>query len=68
MKILLIVVGALVGLVLLVWVGLQIRPAPLPAFPQESGALHLAAGSLRVEDQGVGQQAQEAPEVQVAGP
>jgi hypothetical protein len=39
MKVVLIVVGVLLGLVLLGWVGLQIQPAPLPAYPQESGAL-----------------------------
>jgi hypothetical protein len=37
MKILLIVLGALVGLVVLLWLGLQVRPAPLAAFPQPSG-------------------------------
>jgi len=39
MKILLILVGVVVALVLLGWLGLQIKPAPLPAFPQQSGAL-----------------------------
>lgn len=37
MKILLIVVGIVVALVLLGWLGLRIKPAPLPAFPQPSG-------------------------------
>jgi hypothetical protein len=35
MKVLLILLGALVALVILAWVGLQIRPAPFHAFPQE---------------------------------
>lgn len=37
MKILLIIVGGVIALVLLGWLGLQIKPAPLPAFPQQSG-------------------------------
>lgn len=37
MKALLIVVGTLVGLVVLGWLGLRIKPAPFPAFPQGSG-------------------------------
>jgi hypothetical protein len=37
MRILLIVLGALVGLVALIWLGLRIRPAPFAAFPQSSG-------------------------------
>ncbi len=36
MKVLVIVVGIVVGLVLLGWLGLQVRPRPLPAFPQEA--------------------------------
>jgi hypothetical protein len=36
MKALLILAGALVGLVLLVWLGLRIRPARLRAFPRQS--------------------------------
>jgi len=39
MKILLILLGVLVALVLLGWLGLRIKPRPLPAFPQESGKL-----------------------------
>jgi len=39
MKILLIVVGIPVVLVLLGWLGLRIKPAPLPAFPQQAGKL-----------------------------
>jgi hypothetical protein len=37
MKILLIVVGVLAGLVVVGWLGLRIKPAPLPAFSQKSG-------------------------------
>jgi hypothetical protein len=37
MKILLILVGPLVVLVTLGWLGLRIKPAPLPDFPQQSG-------------------------------
>jgi hypothetical protein len=37
MKVFLIILGALVGLVVLIWLGLRIEPAPLPAFPQQSG-------------------------------
>jgi hypothetical protein len=37
MKVLLLIVGTLVGLVVLVWLGLRIKPAPFPAFPQQSG-------------------------------
>ncbi|MGD8998503.1 MAG: hypothetical protein PVH80_10375 [Anaerolineae bacterium] len=37
MKILLIVVAIVFGLLLLGWVGLRIKPRPLPAFPQQSG-------------------------------
>ena len=37
MKILLIVLGALIGLVALLWLGLRIQPAPFAAFPQPSG-------------------------------
>jgi len=37
MKILLILVGGLVSLVLLGWLGLRIKPASLPDFPQQSG-------------------------------
>lgn len=39
MKVVIIVAGILVGLVLLGWVGLQIKPRPFPAFPQEPGTL-----------------------------
>jgi hypothetical protein len=39
MKILLILVGVLVVLVLLIWLGLCIKPAPLSAFPQQAGEL-----------------------------
>jgi hypothetical protein len=39
MEILLILVVVLVALVLLGWLGLRIKPAPLPAFPQRSGQL-----------------------------
>ena len=39
MKILLTFVGAFVVLVLLGWLGLRIKPAPLPAFPQQTGEL-----------------------------
>lgn len=38
MKILLIVAGVLVALVVLGWLGLRIKPAPLPAFPKQSGS------------------------------
>jgi hypothetical protein len=41
MKILLIVAGVIVGLALVGWLGLQIRPGPLPAFPQESGEVEI---------------------------
>jgi hypothetical protein len=37
MKVFLIILGALVILVALIWLGLRISPAPLPAFPQQSG-------------------------------
>lgn len=37
MKILLILVGVLVGLVLLGWLGLRVKPAPFTAFAQQSG-------------------------------
>ncbi|MGD2207681.1 MAG: hypothetical protein PVH17_12980 [Anaerolineae bacterium] len=37
MKVFLILVGVLVGLIVLVWLGLRIKPAPLSAFPQQSG-------------------------------
>jgi hypothetical protein len=37
MKILLILAGILFSLVLLGWLGLQIKPKPLPNFPQQSG-------------------------------
>jgi len=37
MRIALIVVGVVLGLVLLGWLGLQVRPKPLPAFPREGG-------------------------------
>ena len=37
MRILLIVVGSLLSLVVLGWIGLRINPAPFPAFGQESG-------------------------------
>ena len=37
MTILLILGGVVLALVLLAWLGLRIRPAPFPAFPQESG-------------------------------
>ncbi len=37
MRILLILGGTLVGLILLGWLGLRIKPAPLPAFPQQTG-------------------------------
>jgi hypothetical protein len=33
-KIVIILVGVLADLVLLIWLGRQIRPAPFPAFPQ----------------------------------
>jgi hypothetical protein len=36
-KAVLIIVGALVSLILLGWLGLQIKPAPLQPFPQQSG-------------------------------
>jgi hypothetical protein len=36
MKVLFILVGVLVALVLLVWLGLRIKPSPLPVFPQRS--------------------------------
>jgi hypothetical protein len=39
MKILLILAGIVAALVLLVWLGLQVKPRPLPAFPQQSGEL-----------------------------
>jgi hypothetical protein len=39
MKILLIIVGVLVGLVVLGWLGLRIEPGPLPAFSRQSGEL-----------------------------
>jgi len=39
MKILFIFVGIVVALVLLGWLGLQIKPAPLPAFPEQAGRL-----------------------------
>jgi hypothetical protein len=39
MKILLILVGGLIALVLLGWLGLRIKPAPFPPFPQEAGGL-----------------------------
>jgi len=39
MKILLIVLGSLVGLVVLIWLGLRVQPAPLAAFPQRSGSV-----------------------------
>jgi hypothetical protein len=39
MKILLILVGGLIVLVLLGWLGLRIKPAPYPPFPQEAGEL-----------------------------
>ena len=39
MKILFILVGIVFALVLLVWLGLRIKPASLPAFPQQSGEL-----------------------------
>ncbi len=35
MKILIIVVGVVVALILLGWLGLEVRPRPLPPFPQE---------------------------------
>ena len=41
MKILLILFGILVALVGLGWLGLQIKPAPLPAFPQPNGPTEL---------------------------
>ncbi len=37
MKIILILAAVLVALVLLSWLGLRIKPAPFPAFPQEPG-------------------------------
>jgi hypothetical protein len=37
MKILLIIVGVLFGLVVLVWLGLRIKPKPFADFPQQSG-------------------------------
>jgi hypothetical protein len=39
MKILFVVLGITAGLGLLGWLGLQIKPSPLPAFPQQSGEL-----------------------------
>ena len=39
MKILFIFVGIVFALVLLGWLGLQIKPAPLPAFPEQAGGL-----------------------------
>jgi len=39
MKIILIFVGILLALALLVWLGLRVKPGPLPAFPQQSGTL-----------------------------
>jgi hypothetical protein len=39
MKILFILLGVIAGLVLLAWLGLQIKPSPLPAFPRQSGEL-----------------------------
>lgn len=39
MKILLIVIGVPVALILLGWLGLQIKPKPLPDFPQRGGEL-----------------------------
>jgi len=41
MKILFILVGDVVALVLLGWLGLQIKPAPFPDFGQQSGALEM---------------------------
>lgn len=43
MTILLIVVGILLALVVLAWLGLRIQPAPFPAFPQESGRAETVA-------------------------
>lgn len=37
MRTLLAIAGGLVALVLLGWIGLRIKPAPLPAFPEQSG-------------------------------
>jgi hypothetical protein len=37
----LILIGVLGGLVLLIWLGLRIKPACLPAFPQPSGEQRL---------------------------
>ena len=37
MKILFILVSVIVTLILLCWIGLQIKPKPLPAFPQQGG-------------------------------
>jgi hypothetical protein len=39
MKVLPIILGVLIGLVALIWLGLRVSPAPLPAFPQQSGEL-----------------------------
>jgi hypothetical protein len=39
MKVLLILAAIVVSLLVLGWLGLQIKPRPLPAFPQESGEL-----------------------------
>jgi hypothetical protein len=39
MKVLFVLIGVVVALVLLGWLGLRIKPAPLPAFPQQGGAL-----------------------------
>jgi len=39
MKILLIFAGVPTALVLLVWLGLRIKPAPFPAFPQQAGGV-----------------------------
>jgi len=35
MKVLLIVVGVVIALGVLVWLGLKIKPAPFPAFAQQ---------------------------------
>jgi hypothetical protein len=43
MKILLILIGALVGLVGLGWLGLRIKPAPFAAFAQQSGEFETMA-------------------------
>src|SRR5512146_1146915 len=40
LTILLIIVGVIVALVVLVWIGLRIQFQPFPPFPQKSGEIH----------------------------